>query len=89
MPRGDPSPKLAITVSSEVHAQVLAAAADDGVSVSAWMTTAARRALLVRDGLQAIAEWEKEYGELTDSELEAARQRVTREIVANSSRRFA
>jgi hypothetical protein len=80
---------LAITIGSEVHAQVLAAAADDGVSVSAWMTTAARRALLVRDGLRAIAEWEKEYGELTDPELEAARERVTREICANSSRRSA
>src|SRR5207237_1002836 len=47
MPRGKPSPKLAITVDADVHARVLDAAAEAGVSVSAWMTDAARRALLV------------------------------------------
>jgi hypothetical protein len=76
MPRGNPSPKLAITVDPDVHAQVVAAAAADGVSVSAWMTAAARRALLLRDGLAAVAEWEAEQGSLTDKELAAARRRV-------------
>jgi hypothetical protein len=76
MPRGKPSPKLAITVDPDVHAQVVAAAAAEGVSVSAWMTAAARRALLVRDGLAAVAEWEAEHGAFTREELEAARHRV-------------
>ena len=74
MPRGNPSPKLAITVDPEIHAQVVAAAAAEGVSVSAWMTSAARRALLVRDGLAAVAEWEAEHGPLTAAELDAARR---------------
>jgi hypothetical protein len=81
MPRGKPSPKLAITVDPEVHEGVLAAAADEGVSVSAWMTAAARRALLVRDGLLAVVEWEHEHGELTAAELEAARGRVAYELL--------
>lgn len=89
MPRGDPSPKLAITIGSDIHAQVLAAAADDGVSVSAWMTAAARRALLIRDGLRAVAEWETENGELTEAELDAARRRVGAEVVAAAHRRSA
>lgn len=76
MPRGNPSPKLAITVDADVHAQVIAAAAAEGVSVSAWMTTAARRALRVRQGLAAVAEWEAEHGILTREELDAARRRV-------------
>jgi hypothetical protein len=59
-----------------VHAQVVAAAAADGVSVSAWMTEAARRVLLVRDGLVAVAEWEAEQGLLTAAEMAAARRRV-------------
>ena len=79
MPRGNPSPKLAITVDPGVHEQVLVAAAEDGVSVSAWMTAAARRALLVRDGLRAVAEWEQEHGPLTEGELDAARRRVATE----------
>ena len=80
MPRGKPSPKLAITVDAEVHEQVLAAAADEGISVSAWMTEAARRALLVRDGLAAIAEWEEENGPLTDAEHRAGQARVAQEV---------
>jgi HicB family len=76
MPRGNPSPKLAITVDPDVHAQVVAAAAAEGVSLSAWMTAAARRALRLREGLAAVAEWEAEHGALTGEELEAARRRA-------------
>jgi hypothetical protein len=78
MPRGRPSPKLAITVDPDVHAGVVAAAAAEGVSVSAWMTEAARRALVVRDGLAAVAEWERQHGALTAAELDAARERLER-----------
>jgi hypothetical protein len=80
MPRGQPSPKLAITVDAEVHQRVLAAAREEGVSVSAWMTEAARRALMVRDGLAAVADWEAdweaEHGALSDAELDAASARL-------------
>jgi hypothetical protein len=76
MPRGNPSPKLAITVDPDVHAEVVEAAAAEGVSVSAWMTAAARRALRVRSGLAAVSEWEAEHGPLTAEELDAARHRV-------------
>lgn len=71
-----PSPKVAITVDPEVHAGAVAAAAADGVSLSAWFTDAARRALKIRDGLQAVAEWEAEHGAFTAAELSAARARV-------------
>jgi hypothetical protein len=76
VPRGNPSPKLAITIAADVHAKVLAAAARRGVSVSAWMTDAARLALKVRDGLSAVAKWEAEHGPLTGAELRAARDRL-------------
>lgn len=87
MPRGRPSPKLAITVDAGVHEQVLAAASEDGVSVSAWMTEAARGALLLRDGLRAVGEWEREHGPLTAAELEAARRRVASDLGASSPAR--
>jgi hypothetical protein len=89
MPRGKPSPKLAITVDPDVAEQVVAAAAQDGMSVSAWMTAAARRALLVRDGLLAVAEWEQEHGSLTEAELNAARKRVADELRPSTGRRSA
>lgn len=80
MPRGNPSPKLAITVDPDVHDRIIAAAAHQGVSVSAWMTEAARRALLVGDGLSAVAEWERINGQLTAEEMARARQRVAAEL---------
>jgi hypothetical protein len=80
VPRGNPSPKLAITVDPDVHDRIVSAAAEDGVSVSAWMTAAARRALLIRDGLAAVAEWERDDGALTSDELRAARLRVSEEL---------
>jgi len=83
MPRGRPSPKLAITVDPDVHQRVVAAATEEGVSVSAWMTAAARRALLIRDGLRAVTEWEEEHGGFTEAELEAARRRIADEVVAS------
>ena len=85
MPRGKPSPKLAITVDPGVHAQVLAAAKAEGVSVSAWMTSAARRALRIRDGLAAVTEWEAEHGRLTASELAAARDRTVASVGGRNS----
>jgi hypothetical protein len=80
MPRGNPSPKLAITVDPAVHEQVLAAAASEGISVSAWMTTAARRELRIRDGLRAVVEWETEHGAFSEAELADARRRVADEV---------
>jgi hypothetical protein len=78
MPRGNPAIKLAVTVDADVHAKLLDAARAEGKSVSAWLTAAARRALLARDGLAAVAEWETEHGALTRAELEAARSRIER-----------
>ncbi|MGE4164126.1 MAG: YlcI/YnfO family protein [Vicinamibacterales bacterium] len=80
MPRGNPSPKLAITVDPAVHEGIVRAAEEEGVSVSAWMTEAARRALVVRDGLRAVQEWEAENGTLTDEEMDDARRRVAGEM---------
>jgi hypothetical protein len=76
MPRGDPSPKLAITIAPEIHKSVLAAAARDKVSVSAWMTSAAREALQRRAGLAAVAVWEKQHGRFTAEEMDEARREV-------------
>lgn len=78
---------MAITVDADVHDGVLSAAAAEGVSVSAWMTRAARRALVVRDGIAAVAEWEAEHGPLTEAELDAARRRVTAQVGLTSARR--
>ncbi len=76
MPRGNPSPKLAITIDPAVHESVLAAAASQGLSVSAWMTMAARETLLRQAGLAAVEQWEKQHGRFTAEEMDEARRRV-------------
>ena len=76
MPRGNPSPKLAITVDPGIHEDILAAAARERVSVSAWMTTAAGEALKRRAGLAAVEVWEKQHGRFTSEEMNEARGSV-------------
>jgi hypothetical protein len=80
MPRGNPSPKLAITVDPDVHKSILAAAARDRMSVSAWMTIAAREALQRRAGLAAVAQWEEQHGRFTAEEMNEARRSVRAQL---------
>ena len=80
MPRGNPSPKLSITVEPEVREKIVAAASRDGVSVSAWITGAARESLRRRGGLAAIAAWEKEQGSLSEEEMDEARRSVRTQL---------
>ena len=84
MPRGAPARKLAITVDADVHARVVRAAHKGKVSISAWLTEAARRSLRIDDGLAAVAEWEAQHGRFTDDELDAARRRVREKHVPPS-----
>jgi hypothetical protein len=85
MPRGNPSPKLAITIDPDVHKSILAAAARDGVSVSAWMTFAAREALQRRAGLAAVARWEKQHGRFSAEEMNEARRNVRAQLQTSRS----
>ena len=80
MPRGNPSPKLAITVDPDIHENIIAAATRDGLSISAWMTVAAREALQRRAGLEAVELWEKQHGRFTAEELDEARRSVRAQI---------
>ena len=64
----------------EVHAGVVAAAEAEGVSVSAWMTVAAREALQRRAGLAAVALWEKEHGRFCAEEMNEARRSVRAQL---------
>jgi hypothetical protein len=56
------------------------AAAEDGVSGAAWITTPARRPLLVRNGLRAVSE----QGARSDTEIETARLHAADEVLATS-----
>jgi len=63
--------KRSVSLVDEVAAAVEAAAKEDGVSFSAWLSSAAERQLRVRQGLRGVAAWEGEAGSLTAEEIAA------------------
>lgn len=63
--------KRSVSLAEDVAEAVEEAAKQDGVSFSAWLSNAAERQLLVRQGLQGVAAWESEAGPLTAEEIAA------------------
>jgi hypothetical protein len=61
--------KLSVALDESVARGAAEAAERQGVSLSAWLSAAAERALLVEEGLAAVRAWEQEHGELTAEEL--------------------
>ena len=70
--------KRSVSLNDEVAALVEAAAREDGVSFSAWLSQAAERQLRVRQGLKGVAKWEAESGALTAEEIAAGEARLAR-----------
>ena len=74
--------KRSVSIDDGVAARVEAAASEDGMSFSAWLSAAAEQHLLVREGLRGVSEWEAEAGALTAAEVaagEALLDRLLRE----------
>ena len=61
--------KRSVSLADEVATAVEAAAEEDGMSFSAWLSGAAERQLRVRRGLRGVADWEEEAGALTAEEI--------------------
>ena len=79
--------KRSVSIDAEVAAAAEEAAAEDGVSFSAWLSGAAHRQLLVREGLRGVAEWEKGAGALTPDELAAGEILLDRLISGGAGKR--
>jgi hypothetical protein len=82
-----PVVKRSVSIDAEVASSVEAAAAEDGVSFSAWLSGAAHQQLLVREGLRGVADWEKTNGALTSDELAAGEILLDRLLSGGSRRR--
>ena|SRR5271155_1506369 len=70
--------KRSVSLSDDVAKAVEAAAHEDGVSFSAWLSKAAERQLRVRNGLRGVAAWEAEAGALTAEEIAAGEALLAR-----------
>lgn len=82
-----PVRKLSVALDNDVAAAASASAERRGLSLSAWLNEAAARALVLEDGLAAVAEWEREFGALTDDELADADAILDRSVARKRRRR--
>jgi len=67
-----PVRKLSVALEDEVADAASRAAARSGLSLSAWLNSAAEHALAIEEGLDAVRAWEADHGALTADELAAA-----------------
>ena len=79
--------KRSVSIDVDVAAAADAAAAEDGVSFSAWLSEAAERRLRVREGLRGVAEWEADAGALAPEERAAGEALLDRLLRGSSRRR--
>ncbi len=61
--------KMSVALEESVAVDAIGAARRHGLSVSAWLNAAAERALVLEAGLDAVAAWEAQHGELSAEEL--------------------
>jgi hypothetical protein len=61
--------KRSISVPPGLDAEIEAAARAAGVTYSAWLAATARKEILLQEGLDGVAEFERTHGALTAAEL--------------------
>src|SRR5260370_1359401 len=64
--------KRSISMPPELDAEIAAAAAEAGLSYSAWLASAARKEFTVRAGLAAVSQYEHEHGAFSADEIAGA-----------------
>jgi hypothetical protein len=64
--------KRSISMPPDLDAEIAAAADAEGLSYSAWLADTVRKEFIVRAGLAAVSEFEREHGAFTAAELAEA-----------------
>lgn len=68
-----PVKKLSVALDANVAESAARVAANRGMSLSAWLNDAARKALKVEEGLAAVREVEREHGPFSEEAKGRAR----------------
>lgn len=66
--------KRSISIPPDLDAEIAAAAAEAGVSYSAWLAETARKEFIIRAGLTAVSQYEHEHGAFSAAEIAEADQ---------------
>jgi hypothetical protein len=72
--------KRSISMPPDLDAEIAAAAADAGLSYSAWLADTARKEFTIRAGLAAVSQFEQDHGPFTAEELADADEWAGRAI---------
>ena len=64
--------KRSISMPPELDAEIAAAAAEAGLSYSAWLADTARKEFTIRAGLAAVSQFEQDHGAFTAEEIAQA-----------------
>jgi hypothetical protein len=64
--------KRSISMPPELDAEIAAAAAEAGLSYSAWLADTARKEFTTRAGLAAVSQFEQDHGGFTADEIAEA-----------------
>ena len=64
--------KRSISMPPELDAEIAAAAAEAGLSYSAWLAETARKEFTIRAGLAAVSQFEQDHGAFTAEEIAQA-----------------
>ena len=64
--------KRSVSIPPELDAEIAAAAQEAGLSYSAWIAQIARKEFTIRAGLEAVSQYEAEYGSFTPDEIAEA-----------------
>ena len=81
--------KRSISIPPELDAEIAAAAQAAGMSYSAWIAQTARKEFIIRMGLEAVGQYEAEYGPCTPDEIAEADEWATRATQPSGTRRTA
>ena len=66
--------KRSISMPPDLDAEIAAAAAQAGMSYSAWLADTARKEFTIRAGLAAVSQFERDHGAFSPEELSAAEE---------------
>jgi hypothetical protein len=66
--------KRSVSMPPDLDAEIAAAAAEAGVSYSAWLAETARKEFTIRAGLAAVGQYEREHGAFSAAEIADADQ---------------
>ena len=79
--------KRSVSIPPDLDAQIEAAAAEAGMTYSAWLAATARREFTIRAGLEAVAEFERRHGRFSPEEVAEAEQWASQALGRSSSNR--